>query len=222
MAKVIDRDSTGRTVLLTRVRASFADSLQEAKLPKKSDNPNAKPTHSSNFLIVPEHDFDANKAVVISALKATCIHAKKPEDWWKRLWDDDPKQLAFRKGEKFKSDAGEVYQGYEGALVVVAKGPRGGLKRPKILDRHKREVAVDDINDVVYNGTLCDVQVSWYYTDKGGTPRITCSAEAVRSHQEGERLGGGGTYVDADDFDELSGDDGFDSGSSTSSADLDF
>ncbi|OQM74916.1 ssDNA-binding protein [Manganibacter manganicus] len=228
MGKVNEKDKTGRTVTLTRVRTSFADSLKEATLPRKNKDPNAKPKHGANFIL--EHDspdFASNKAACISAMKAAGVEFKKPEDWWKTLWDDKPDNLSFKKGDRFKNDAGEIYKGYEGNIVISAKGPRGGQMRPKIMDRFKKPVEVADINEVVYNGTYADVIISWYGTENGGTPRITCSVEAIRSRQEGERLGGGGIYVDEDDFDTLAADDSFDEGPSTSSQssssdDLDF
>ena len=217
MAKMIDRDTTGRTVLLTGVRISFGESLQEKKLVKGAN----RPTHHSNFIIPRDgKDFDKNVEVIKQALRNTCKEAKRPENWWEGLYQDEPKQLCFRDGRHSKDREGKIRAGYEGNLFIAAKGPKAGEERPsKMLDRHKRPVEEKDINDVFYNGTLCDAQIAFYYTDKHGSARITCSIEGLRSHQEGDRLGGGGTYVDADDFDDFEGDDdGFDSPSSTSSA----
>lgn len=206
-AKIIDRDKTGRTILLKRVRLSFADSLQDASVPKKSE-PGTKPTHSANVLIEKDQPgFDEKRAMVVEALKAAAREFKRPETWWEKLMENSPKQLCFRKGTSFATDEGEIYKGYENALVVVGKGPSGGQKRPTIKDRHKRDVEVTDINDVLYNGSYADVSISFYGTDKGGTARITCSFEVIRGHQEGERMGGGGVGYDADDFDDLDDDD---------------
>ncbi|RWO06346.1 MAG: DUF2815 family protein [Mesorhizobium sp.] len=218
MGKVNEKDKTGRTVTLTRVIASFADSLNVASLPKKNKDPNAKPKHGSNFILVTgSPDFDSNKAACISAMKAAGVEFKRGEGWWKTLWEDKPDNLSFKKGDRFKTDAGEIYKGYAGNLVVAAKGPGGGLKRPQVRDRYKKVITDPaQFNEIVYNGTLCDAIISFYGTENGGTPRITCSVEAIRSHQEGERLGGGGVYVDDDDFDTLEADDSFDSGPSTS------
>lgn len=228
-AKIIERDKTGRTVLLKRVRLSFADSLQEASVPRKAE-PGTMPTHSANVLVEKDQPgFEEKKAIIVKALMATSVEFKKPEDWWKRLMETSPDKLCFKKGTSFANDeTGEVYKGYENALVVVGKGPGGGRKRPILKDRHKRDVEVEDINDVFYNGCYADVVVSFYGTDKGGTARITCSFEVIRSHQEGERMGGGGVGYDDEDFDDLEDDDDDDgfgtssessetSGSSTSS-----
>lgn len=214
MGKVNQKDPTGRTVTLTRVRASFAESLQEAQLPKKNKDPNARPSHGANWILEADSpDFESNKAAVASALRAAAREFKRPEEWFKTLMEDDPKQCALRKGEKFKNDKGEIYKGYEGNLVIASKGPGGGRRRPQIRDRYKKVIEdVTKINEIVYNGAYCDVIISFYGTDNGGTARLTSSTEAVRSHQEGDRLGGGGVYVDEDDFDDLEEDDSFDSG----------
>lgn len=217
MGKVNEKDSSGRTVTLTKVRASFAESLQEAQLPKKNKDPNAKPSHGANWLLERDSpDFESNKAAVISALKAAAREFKRDEMWFKTLMDDDPKQCALRKGEKFKDASGQIYKGYEGNLVIVSKGPGGGRRRPQIRDRYKKVIDdVSKINEIVYNGSVCDVIISFYGTDNGGTARLTCSVEAVRSWQEGERLGGGGVYVEDDDFDDAEDDGSFDDGPST-------
>lgn len=201
--KVSPKDPTGRTVILTGVRYSFADSLKDQK-PSKD----GKMSHGCNLILERGHaDFESNKAAVVAALQAAAREFKRPENWFMSLMEDDPKQCSFRKGEKFKTNAGEVYKGYAGNLIVVCKGPGGGARRPNVIkDRHKRDVAVADINDVVYNGTYGDAVVSFYGTDNGGTARLTCSIEAVRSYQEGERIGGGGITVGDDDFSDL-GDD---------------
>lgn len=220
MGKVNQKDATGRTVTLTGMRASFAESLQEASLPKKNKDPAAKPSHGANWLLeAGSPDFESNQAAIISAMKAAAREFKRPEDWYKTLMTDDPKQCALRKGERFKNDKGEIYKGYEGNLVVVSKGPGGGRNRPQIRDRLKTVITdVSRINEIVYNGSYCDVIISFYATDNGGTARLTCSVEAVRSHQQGERLGGGGIYVDDDDFDTLEADDSFDDGPKTAPA----
>ncbi|MFC7704851.1 ssDNA-binding protein [Plastorhodobacter daqingensis] len=224
--KISPKDPTGRTVQLSRVRLSFAESLQEARVPKDSA-PGTEPKHGANILIekggkYPD-DFASNVQAVKQALAAACREFKRPEDWWKTLFEDSPKECAFRKGTRYKKSDGAIYDGYEEALVIAAKGPRGGREgfRPKIMDRYKRDVEVKDINAVAYNGTYADVIVSFYGTKNGGTPRISASIEAIRSHQEGDRLGGGGVEVSSDDFDDLEDDDFAGAGGSVSSSDDD-
>lgn len=229
MAKLNTKDATGRTATLTGVRLSFGDSLDVASLPKKNNDPSAKPKHGVNLIIEKDSaDFEANKAVIIEALKNASTEFKKPDTWWKTLFDDKPDNICMKKGDRFKTDAGEIYKGYEGNLVLALKGPAGGLKRPQIRDRNKKIVHdpstcpdTTRIKEVAYNGSYADCIVSFYGTDNGGTARLTGSVEAIRSHERGERLGGGGIYVDEDDFDDLEQDDSFDNAPSSVGSDDD-
>lgn len=215
-----EKVNDGRTVQLKRVRLSFCDSLYQKKKTAKTDD--AKEAHSCNLIIESgsEH-FDRNVAAVQAALNAACEAkwAGKPERW-KQIAENDPKRVCFRRGEKFRNQTtGDIYDGYEGNLAITGKGPRGGQLRPKLLDRHKRPVAENDILDVMYAGSYADVIVSFYGTENGGSPGVFCSIEAIRSHQEGERMAGG-FEVDPDVFDDLEDeDDGFDMGNSPSGGD---
>jgi hypothetical protein len=198
--RLYEKDTTGRSVVLTNVRFSFGETLQEAKPPRK--DPTGRKTHGCNLILERgSKDFESNKLAIVAALQAAAKEFGRPENWWKTLMDDSPKECSFRKGERFKDKDSNVYKGYAENLIVVCKGPMGGADRPRIKDRMKRDVAVEDINTVVYNGTYGDCILSFYGTDNGGTPRLTCSINAIRSYQEGERLGGGAIYVSDDDFD---------------------
>jgi hypothetical protein len=196
------------------VRLSFTDSLKD----KKATVENGTPKHSANVIVVqtPGDDplskkaaalFDQNKAKIVSRHQGIRLEAWGKEDAWKDIAEDSPKRLCFRKGERFKNNDGEVYKGYAGNWAISASGPKGGEHRPLLLDRHKRQVEEKDILDVMYGGSYCDVVVSFFGTEKGGKG-IFASIEAIRSRQEGERLGGG-PRASADDFDDLDDDDSF-------------
>ncbi|MEH0291779.1 ssDNA-binding protein [Agrobacterium sp. CCNWLW71] len=224
-----DKATDGRTVQLKRVRLSFTDSLKDKK--KTSDDPNALPKHGLN--IINEKDspyYEENHKKIMAALRAAGEKAWKNPDAYKDIMEDNPKRVCFRKGEKFKNKEGKVYTGYEGNYAFSASGPSAGQKRPKLLDRRKRCLRdqataeqlkagkvfeESEILDIFYGGVFGDVIVSFFGTDKGSRG-IFSSAEAIRSHEEGERMGGG-IYVDADDFDDLEEDDSFDNGPSTGS-----
>ncbi|QPC91502.1 ssDNA-binding protein [Mesorhizobium sp. INR15] len=217
----------GRTVQLKRVRLSFTNRLKDkATTSAESD----KETHGCNFILEADQpEFEANNAKVVGALKEAGLQAFKNEDAYKTIAEDAPKRVCYRKGEKWKNKEGKVYAGYEGNRAVTANGPSGGTKRPKLLDRRKRVLrdqatgeqikanmvfGEGEILDIFYGGCYADVILSFYGTDKGSRG-IFCSIEAIRSHENGERMGGG-IYVDADDFDNLEDDDTFDSGPSQS------
>lgn len=203
----VEQKSDGRTVQLKHVRLSFTDALKDKK--KTANTEDAKEKHGCNIILESKDKFfDENKAKVLAAIEKACeIQWKKPKAW-KDIQEDNPKRICFRKGERFKNTEGEIYQGYEGNFAITASGPSAGQKRPKLLDRRKRPVAYDDILDVCYGGVYADVIVSLFGTDKGGKG-VFCSIEAIRSHEEGERMGGG-FNVDDDDFDDLEDGDSFD------------
>jgi hypothetical protein len=203
-----------RTVRLKMVRLSFSDSLKD----KKATVENGTPKHGTNLILVQTAGDDKlsqqaaalykqNSEAVLSALKAAGMEAFGKEDAWRDIAEDNPKRLCFRKGERWKNNDGEVYKGYAGNWGISASGPKGGELRPLLLDRYKREVEEKDILDVMYGGTYADVVISFYGTEKGGKG-IFASIEAIRSRQEGERLGGG-PRASADDFDDLEDDDSF-------------
>ncbi len=209
----IEEKSDGRTVQFKRVRLSFTESLKDKK--KTSDDPNAKPKHGLNVIIESDSPHgEANHKKALSAIMAAGEKEWKNPDAYKGIMEDNPKRVCYRKGDRFKNREGKPYAGYEGNYAFSASGPSAGQKRPKLLDRQKREVAEDEILDVFYSGCYADVIVSFFGTDKGSRG-IFASVEAIRSHQEGERMGGG-IYVDADDFDDLEEDDSFDKGPSSS------
>lgn len=194
-----DTEKDPRTVQLKRVRLSFTDSLKD----KKATVENGEPKYSCNLILESEDkDFEAKKAKVVAAIKASGERSWMKPDAYKSIMEDDPKRVCFRKGERFKNKEGEIYAGYEGNWGIACGTPRKGQKRPVLLDRRKKPVAEDDILDVFYGGVYADVIVSFYGTDKGGRG-IFCTLEAIRSHEEGERMGGGPVHVDADDFDDL-------------------
>lgn len=199
-----------RTVVLNNVRLSFTDSLKD----KKATVEDGEPKHNCNFILeAGKPETEANKAKVMAAIRAACEQEWKKEDFWKTIQEDDPKRICYRKGERFKNKDGVVYEGYAGNMAISAAGPRGGRERPKLMDRLKRDVAYDDILAVCYSGSYGDVKLSFYGTTKGGNG-IFCTIEGIRSRQEGDRIGGGGSPATKDDFDDLE-DNSFDGGGKT-------
>lgn len=221
MATEDKKKADPRSCWLKRVRLSFSESLHEAEATVEGGDPK----HTCNVILESDSaTFEANKAATMRCIRAAGEETWKDPEAWKGIAEDAPKRVSFRKGERFKNREGVVYQGYAGNYAISAAGPKRGSKRPILLDRHKRDVEIKDIPDVFYGGVYGDVKVSWYGTDKGGRG-IFATIEAIRSHQEGERMGGGGgvTRDEIDELDDL--DDGLDQivtggGSSASDDDL--
>lgn len=213
-----DNANDGRIAKLKNVRAYYTDSIHEAKPTVEG----GEPKYTCTLVLEKDSaEFESNRKAIIAALNAAAEKQWKKPDAWKTIMEDDPKRLAFRKGERFKNKEGQVYRGFEGNMAVAVAGPSGGKRRPVILDRRKKKVTdPSDIPDVLYGGTYCDCIVSFYGTDKGGRG-LFASVEVIRSREEGDRVGGGYQFRDddADFFDELEDDDSFDGKSSGSDSD---
>lgn len=190
-----------RTVTLKGLRASFMEGLKDKKKPPQNDD--ATPRHNWNFINEKggKH-FAENQKKIYAAMAAAGEKAWKKPDAYETIAEDNPKRVCFKEGRRFKNAEGKVYAGYEDNYAFSVSGPNGGQRRPILKDRHKRDVEEKDILDVFYGGTYCDAIVSFFGTDKGGSRGIFATCELIRSHQEGEHMGGGYQY-DEDDLDEL-------------------
>jgi hypothetical protein len=211
----------GRTVMLKGVRLSFTDSLMAAK-PTVKDG---VPKHTANVLIQTGSKNEAeNKAKVIAAMRAACEleFGEGKGDMFKTIADDNNARVCYRKGERFRNSDDEVYKGYEGAMVVAGAGPGGSKspRRPKLFDRRRRQLdevnpatgkphfTVNDIPEIFYSGVEADTKISFYAVsskDQGGRG-VFCSIEAIRSHEQGDRMAGGAVQTSADEFDDLDDD----------------
>lgn len=226
----------GRTVMLKGVRLSFTDSLKDAK----PTIDGGVPKHTCNVIIEADSPKgEENRKKVIAAMRAACAmeFGEGKDDFYKVISEDNPMRVAYRKGERFKnSETQEVYQGYAGNMVIAGAGPGGSKKprRPKLFDRRKKQLdevnpstskpyfTLNDIPEIFYSGVISDVKVSAYCVsgkDKGGNG-LFFTLEAIRSHEEGERMAGGHVQTNADEFDDLDDDD--DLGTSSGSDDSDF
>ncbi len=197
-----------RVVKMNRVRLSFTDSLKTKSRPKGVED--GKEKYNCNIIIPRDHPkFAEYVKACVAAIEESCAQQWGKPEAWKAIQEDNPKRVGFKKGERFKNDDGEIYDGYEGNYAFGATGPKGGDERPKMLDRHKRPVDEKDITDVFYSGCYADVVISFFATDKGGRG-VFVQVNGIRSHQEGDRLAGGGITVTADMFDDLEDDNAFD------------
>jgi hypothetical protein len=213
-----EKKKNPRIATLKNVRLSFTDSLGEAKATVK----NGVPKHGCNLLLEPSTpEFEANKKAVLAAITAASEETWGKPDKWKKILEDDPKRIQYRKGEKFTNADDEVYTGYAGCMVVPGYGPGGtkNPKRPAIMDRKKNwvwnpdkgaEASNSKILDVCYSGCYADVKVEFYGVtgaDNGGDG-IFSTIHLIRSRQTGDRMAGGYRISDedADDFDDLNDD----------------
>lgn len=194
--------------VLKRVRLSFPKLWE-----KEKSTPESKEKYSLNALMK-EGDpyFAENKAAISAAIKH--VREKAWGDKGAKIWEGlEKNRKAFRKGDTFTNDEGDVYSGYEDVLVVVAAN-QNEFQR---LDRNKQPLPHK--SSKLYGGCYVDLVVSFYaITDKArGGNGIFATIEVVRFHADGEPFGNAG--VDADDYlDDLDDDDSSSGGGSSSSS----
>lgn len=197
--------------VLKRVRLSFPKLWE-----KEKSTPESKEKYSLNALLKEGDPFFAeNKAAINAAIKH--VRDKAWGDKAAKVFEAiDTKRKAFRKGETFCNDEGDVYAGYEGVFVVVAAN-QNEFQR---LDRDKSPLPHK--SSKLYGGCYVDLVVSFYAVttkEKGGNG-IFATIEVVRFHADGEPFGN--AAIDADDYlDDLDDDSGSSSGGSSGSDDDD-
>lgn len=198
-----------RVATIKNVRLSFCNGLRT----KTKSHPDAKEKHSCSFILDPgvaEHA--ANMKAVKKAIAAAEIKefgTGKEGIIAKTVQDN--KRIVFREGSKFTNEDGDVYDGYsvEGAFGL---GSCKSDKRPKLFDRSKTAVELEDIDDVFQAGQYCDAIVSFYCTSKKeqGGRGLFASVQLIRARQVGDTFGAGNN-ADPDDLDDLDDvDDGLD------------
>lgn len=197
-----DNKTDERRITIKNVRLSYPTLVTPEATIK--DGPKK---FSANFIIDPATgDGKKNIRLIEKAVEAAEIAEFKTTGKIAKTVRD-PKRIAFRDGEDFTNADGDTYAGYEGMKAIAAKAN----KRPKLWNRRKETVDVEDIEEVFYGGVSCDAVVSFFCVssqDKGGNG-LFCTVEGIRSRQEGESFGGG-ARASADDFDDLEDDDGMD------------
>lgn len=166
---------------------------------------------SANFLIQPDDPFyDENCEAAEKAFNEVF------ESQWKGkkvVLKDDRK--AYREGEKFVNQEGEIYVGYEGCMVITASRKAGKATdpndsshtrlRPPMFYRNKDKVEEDD--GTFYGGCRVDAVVNFYAVtgiEKGGNG-VFATIEAIRFRRDDTPFGA--APVGADAFDDLDDED---------------
>lgn len=191
-------------VTLKKVRLSFPKVWK-----KEQSTPESKPKYSANFLIDPNTaDGKANIAAINGAIKH--VREKTWADKAVKVWENiDAKRKAYRAGESFTNDEGDIYKGYEGMKVVTAANQNEFHR----VDRDKKPLREE--SGKLYGGAYVDAVVSFYTIndkERGGAGLFS-TLEVIRFREDGEPFGNAG--VDMDDYlDDLDDDEGSSGGSS--------
>lgn len=172
-------------VVLKDVRLSFPHIWK-----KQAATEDATPKFSAAFLMDPSTP--AGKKNVKSCEKAIADVMKEK---WKKEVRLKPGREGMQDGDEQISDnTGEVYDGYEGMMVVSAKN---GNRIP-IVDADKTTLAEEDGKP--YAGCYVNAVIRFFAVDdaKKGGKGIFASLEAIQFKRDGEAFGA--APVDVDDY----------------------
>lgn len=121
------------------------------------------------------------------------------DDWakmYKEEFADD--QRGLRKGDLKKTQAGDIYDGFEGKTYVVARN----TKRPTVVDRDRTTLTEEDGRP--YAGCYGTVHIDvWALKKKGVKKRIVTDLTGVQFTRDGDAFGAGSAPAKPDDFDDL-------------------
>ena len=186
-------DKRPDVVTLKKVRLSFPKFWK-----KEASTAEAKPKYSANFLIDPTTPEGKEN---IERINAAIKHVRSAA-WGEKapkIWEAiEAKRKAYRAGESFTNDEGDMYAGYEGMKVVVA----ANQKEFHRVDRNKKPLKQQTSNGdgELYGGRYVDAVVSFYAIqdkEKGGNG-VFATIEVVRDLGYGDSFGNGG--IDMDDY----------------------
>lgn len=160
----------------TAVRLSYTY-LTEAHAQNEKDEPKF-----STAILIPKSDTDTVKALRAAIQEALAEgvakkwKGKKPSDLHNPLRDGDTKE----------DKDGNPDALYAGHWFLNAKGPRGGVEQPILLDKNSQET---NSGSVIYSGVFARVSLQFYAYDSNGNKGVAAGLTAVKSLEYGEPLG---------------------------------
>lgn len=182
------------TVVLENVRLSFPHLAEPSR--SKEDGPLK---FRATALMDPDTEIGQKNIDKLEAAikKAAAGVWKEKADKVRKTLEKD--RMGLRDGDTATNKEGDVYDGYEGMQFVSATNG----KRPKLLNRDKSAVELDEISTKFFGGCYVNMIVSIWATkdNKFGGNGIFASLELVQFRRDGEPFGAG--QVNEDDFDEL-------------------
>lgn len=178
-------------ILLRDVRLAFPN-LWKATAPKGG----GEVAFSASFILPPNHKQIPELKKQMKAL-ATDKWGAKADTIYKALESSD--KLALHDGDK-KAE----YEGYEGNLFVSTRSK----VRPSVFDQQRQELTEADGKP--YSGCYVNASIELWAQDNDYGKRINAQLRGVQFLRDGDAFAGGGTPADAEEFDEISAEDGDD------------
>ncbi len=106
----------------------------------------------------------------------------------------------FKKGDNMRNGEGEIYEGYEGKIIVTAKSKE--KFPPRVFDRFGEALSESDM----YGGCYVQAKVVARPYDFAGNRGVSFKLYQVIKIKDGERFGGGGNHELAFAVEEEAGD----------------
>jgi hypothetical protein len=184
-------------VHLLNARISFAQGLWE-----KSAINDGKPKYGADFILA-----EGSSVMVVKedGSKVKTTMDKVMSAVAKQIWQDkgekvlaalEPSKKCYRDGDLRVNDAGDVYEGYEGAMYVTAKNP----SKPTVIDRSRQPLTEEDGKP--YSGCYVNAIIDVYAMKQGEKKGVFATLTGVQFVKDGDAFSGG-RAADADEFEEL-------------------
>lgn len=173
-------------IRLQNVRLAFPALFQ----PQAVVSGEGEPAYSATFIIPPDHP-------QIREIKTAMKEIAK-QKWGAKA---DQTLGLLEKQDKTALHDGDLksnYDGFAGQFFISARSKT----RPTVVDRDRTPLTSSDGKP--YGGCYVNAVVELWAQDNQYGKRINASLGGVQFAKDGDSFGGGGTVVDADDFDDLS------------------
>lgn len=191
------------------VRLAFGHLFTKRPGMANNDGSKSPDKYEATFLLTPGGENERKVQAAIAAV----AKEKWGEDWASEYTEFADDQKGLRKGSLKKTEAGDVYDGFDGMKYVTAKNET----RPGVFNVNNVPSAAED-EDAPYSGCYVHGEVDvWALKKKGVKKRIVIDLCGVRKAADGDAFSAGAAPSKADSFANLSVD-GEDESSSNDSA----
>ncbi len=188
--KIVKVNEARHMVITTIARASFPNLFTPRSFKDQADQ---QKEFKIDLLFSPEDISKPGKGAkgATPSLKDAYYNAMK--DQWGPNKDKWPKMRysfsdVFKDGNEIKNADGEVYDGYEGKIIVSAKAKE--KYPPKVFDRYGQPLNEQDM----YGGCYVQAKLIARPYDFAGNRGVSFKLYQVIKIKDGDRFGGGGNH----------------------------
>lgn len=178
------------------VRLGFAHIFTKREGMKNADGTKSKDKYEATFILTPGGENEKRvQAAIVEVAKE-----KWGDDWQEEYAEFADDQKGLRKGNLKKTEAGEIYGGFEGMKYITAKNET----RPGVYDVKNVPAAAGD-EGAPYAGCYVHGEVDvWALKKQGVKKRIVIDLLGLRKAADGDAFSSGSAPSKADSFANLS------------------